>query len=96
MLTLEDCIAFSELTEEEILAIADHEHIPEMVAAEMGNYLVHSPSGEIRVRAIIVDDIKEAEDSGDRTRVIVLKLILKRYLGEHPVAERRQQTRPGF
>jgi len=96
MLTLEDCIAFSELTEEEILAIADHEHIPEMVAAEMGNYLVHSPSGEIRVRAIIVDDIKEAESSGDRTRVIVLKLILKRYLGEHPVAERRQQTRPGF
>ena len=96
MLTLEDCIAFSELTEEEILAIADHEHIPEMVAAEMGNYLVHSPSGEIRVRAIIVDDIKESERSGDRTRVIVLKLILKRYLGEHPVAERRQQKRPGF
>jgi len=96
MLTLEDCIAFSELTEEEILAIADHEHIPEMVAAEMGNYLVHSPSGEIRVRAIIVDDIKESECSGDRARVIVLKLILKRYLGEHPLAERRQQKRPGF
>lgn len=95
MLTLEDCIAFSELTEEEILAIADHEHIPEIVAAEMGNYLVHSPSGEIRVRAIIVDDIEEAGRCGNRMRVIVLKLILKRYLGEHPVAERRQQTRPG-
>ncbi len=94
MLTLEDCIALSELTEEEILAIADHEHIPAMAAAEMGNYLVHSPSGEMRVRAIIVDDIKEAERSGDGTRVIVLKLILKRYLGEHPVAERRQQRRP--
>jgi hypothetical protein len=66
-----------------------------MAAAEMGNYLVHTPSGEIRVRAIIVDDIKDAERSGDRTRVIVLKLILKRYLGEHPVAERRHQARPG-
>jgi hypothetical protein len=95
MLTLEDCIAFSELTEEEILAIADHEHIPEMVAAEMGNYLVHSPSGEIRVRAIIVDEIKDAARSGNRTRAIVLKLVLKHYLGEHPVAERRQQSRPG-
>ncbi len=95
MLTLEDCIAFSELTEEEILAIADHEHIPEIVAAEMGNYLVHSPSGEMRVRAIIADDIEQADRSGNRMRVIVLKLILKRYLGEHPVAERRQQTRPG-
>lgn len=96
MLTLEDCIALSELTEEEILAIADHEHIPEMAAAEMGNYLMHSPSGEICVRAIIVDDIKKAERSGNRTRAIVLKLILKRYLGEHSVAERRQQTHPGF
>ncbi len=95
MLTLEDCIAFSELTEEEILAIADHEHTPEIVAAEMGNYLVHSPSGEMRVRAIIADDIEEADRCGNRMRVIVLKLILKRYLGEHPVAERRQQTRPG-
>jgi hypothetical protein len=94
MLTLEDCIAFSELTEEEILAIADHEHIPKIVAAEMGHYLVHSPSGEVRVRAIIVDDIEEADRRGDGMRVIVLKLILKRYLEEHPVAERRQQTRP--
>jgi len=28
MLTIEDCIGLSELTEEEILAIAEHEHIP--------------------------------------------------------------------
>jgi len=33
MLTLQDCIELSELTEEEILAIAEHEHIPEMVTS---------------------------------------------------------------
>ena len=38
VLTLQDCIALSDLTEEEILAIAEHEHIPEIVAAELGNY----------------------------------------------------------
>jgi len=37
MLTLDDCIELSELTEEEILAIAEHEHVPEMVALERGN-----------------------------------------------------------
>ena len=42
MLTLQDCIELSELTEEEILAISEHEHIPEMVALELGNYLVHT------------------------------------------------------
>jgi len=46
MLTLEDCIAFSELSEDEIDAIAEHEHITEMAALELGNYLVHTPSGE--------------------------------------------------
>ena len=34
MLTIQDCIELSELTEEEILAIAEHEHIPEMAAIE--------------------------------------------------------------
>ena len=43
MLTLEDCIELSDLSEEEILAIAEHEHIPEMVAVELGAYLVHTP-----------------------------------------------------
>ena len=39
MLTLEDCIGLSGLTEEEILAIAQHEHIPQIAATELGNRL---------------------------------------------------------
>jgi hypothetical protein len=46
MLTIEDCIALSDLTEEEIDAIAEHEHIPEMLAIELGSYLVHLPDGK--------------------------------------------------
>ena len=30
MLTFEDCLGLSELNEDEILAIAEHEHIPEL------------------------------------------------------------------
>ena len=37
MLTFEDCLSLSELTEEEILAIAEHEHIPELAALELGS-----------------------------------------------------------
>ena len=33
MITLEDCIAFCGLTEEEVMALAEHEHVPEIVAA---------------------------------------------------------------
>ena len=33
MITLEDCIGMCGLTEEEVLAIAEHEHLPEVAAA---------------------------------------------------------------
>ena len=37
MITLEDCIAMCGLTEQEVLAIAEHEHIPEIAAAARRN-----------------------------------------------------------
>ena len=60
MLTIQDCIELSELTEEEILAIAQHEHIPEIAAIELGNYLIHTLDGEKRIKAMIVDDLNLA------------------------------------
>jgi hypothetical protein len=93
MLSIEDCIALSELSEAEIEAIAQHEHIPEMAAAEMGNYLIQSPDGEMRLRAMIVDDIREAQARGDATRLLALKLVCRNYLESHPAAERRGRPR---
>jgi S-ribosylhomocysteine lyase LuxS involved in autoinducer biosynthesis len=83
MLTLQDCIELSDLSEEEILAIAEHEHIPEMVAVEMGCYLVHSPSGEKRIKRMIVDDIDHARSTGNLKHVAMLKRVLKHYVAEH-------------
>ena len=40
MLSYQDCVELSDLTEEEIEAIAEHEHLPEIAALEMGSYLV--------------------------------------------------------
>lgn len=83
MLTIQDCIELSELTEEEILAIAEHEHIPEMAAVELGNYLIRTPEGERRVKAMIVDDIQAARAGGDFHRVLTLKVCLKHFLEHH-------------
>ena len=86
MLTLQDCIELSELTEDEILAIAEHEHIPEMVAVEMGSYLCHTPTGEKRVRRMIVDDIQHARESGNTRHAALLKTVLKHFVAEHHLA----------
>jgi hypothetical protein len=83
MLTIEDCIAFSELTEPEILAIAEHEHVPEMIAVEMGNYLLHRPHGETCIKSIILDDIRKAQERGDRRHVARLKMVLRHFMETH-------------
>jgi hypothetical protein len=83
VLTLEDCIALSELTEEEIDAIAEHEHLPEIVAAELGNYLVHCDDGTLCIRRMIRDDIETARARGDLVHAAKLKLVLKHFLQTH-------------
>lgn len=93
MLCLEDCLALCDLTEEEVLAIAQHEHIPEMAAVELGNYLVHTAGGEMRIKAIIRDDIAEAQARGDHHHALALKLVLRNFVLQHPRCEERHRQR---
>jgi len=82
-LSIQDCIDMSDLTEEEILAIAEHEQIPEVLAIELGSYLVHMPGGEKRIKQMIQDDMKRARESGDTQHTALLKSVLKQYLAHH-------------
>ncbi len=83
MLSIEDCIALSELTEAEIDAIAEHEHIPEIVAAEMGRYLLTQADGEMRISRMIADDIERARTHGDVVKIAQLKMVLKHFIETH-------------
>ena len=96
MLCLEDCLALCDLTEEEVLSIAQHEHIPEMAAVELGDYLVHTPEGEMRIKAIIRDDIAEASARVERQRELALKLLLRNFVLQHPHCEERHRTQLNF
>jgi hypothetical protein len=80
LLSLEDCIGLSGLTREEIDAIAEHEHLPEMIAAELGNYLVHTASGQRAIKNIIRDDICDAQARGDFRESAKLKLVLRHFV----------------
>jgi hypothetical protein len=80
MLTLKDCIAMSGLTRDEIDAIAEHEHVPEIVAAELANYLVCQPDGVPRIRRIIIDDIEMARSQGKVAHAARLKLVLQHFV----------------
>ena len=93
MLRLEDCLALCELTPDEVAAIAQHEHIPQIAAAELGDYLVHTPEGEMCVKSMIRDDIAVARARGDRTRELALKLMLRDFVQRHPCCDERRKGR---
>jgi hypothetical protein len=93
MLRLEDCLALCELTEDEVLAIAEHEGLPEIAAAELGHYLVRSPGGEMSIKSIIRDDLALARRRGDRERELALLLVLHNFIMQHPRCEERRKER---
>ena len=90
-LTFDDCLGLCDLSEAEILAIAEHEHLPAITALELGNYLVCTPEGEQRVKAMIRDDIAAAAARGDPARVLALKSVIRDYILRHPCCEARHR-----
>ncbi|MTI42616.1 hypothetical protein JM93_00918 [Roseibium hamelinense] len=83
MIALEDIIGLSGLTEDEILALAEHEHLPEVAAAAMGAYLMHSRDGPQKIRVMIEDDIRAALARGDWSHAKELFMALRHFLKEH-------------
>jgi DNA repair protein RadC len=86
MITLEDCIAFCGLTEEEVLAIAEHEHMPEAAACALAEYLLNREHGPEKIRDMIVDDVRSAQARGDAKHVRTLLHVLHHFLKAHPQA----------
>ena len=60
MLTLKDCIDLSDLSDAEVAAIAEHEHVPELVAAEIGCKLVNSTAGRLVLKRYIRENLVHA------------------------------------
>jgi hypothetical protein len=81
MISREDIIALSGLDPDEVDAIAEHEHIPEVAAAALGAYLLHEQHGPERIAAMIVDDIRAAVRSGNVAHARDLVMAL-RHLAE--------------
>ncbi len=90
MISLEDCIALCGLTKQEVLAIAEHEHVPEMAAAAIGRYLLKSPNGPEKIGDMIRDDIHDALSRGDKEHASELLMVLRHFLASHPQAQRSQ------
>jgi hypothetical protein len=84
MLTYNDCLGLSGLTPEQVAALTRHEHLPEIVALEMGWSLCGTPEGRRRVRQMILDEVATACRHGDPQGAARLGLALHHFLAAHP------------
>ena len=84
MITLEDCMGMCGLNEAEIAALAEHEHLAQMEAAALANYLLHQAGGVDRIRQMLIDDIRAAGKAGNLTHAAELLGALRHFLQHHP------------
>ncbi|MER2606741.1 MAG: hypothetical protein ABTQ29_12980 [Siculibacillus sp.] len=86
MISKDDILGLCDLDEDEIDAIAEHEHIPEVAAAALGNYMIHQANGAAQVHTMIVDDIREALGRQDGAHAASLYQTLRHFLAHHRLA----------
>ena len=84
MIALEDCIGLCGLSEAEVAAVAEHEHLPEIAAANLARYLLGRDHGPEQIRDILVDDIRHSVRYGNSRHAAELIGALRHFLGEHP------------
>jgi len=84
MISFEDCAAMCGLDMDEIAAIAEHEHVPELAAAALGNYLLHKAGGKAEIRRMLVEDIRAALAENRLEHATELLMALRHFMSEHP------------
>ncbi len=93
MLTFQDCIDLAGVTEAEIEAIAKHERIPAMIALELGDHMLHTPAGALKLRDFIVENLLRAQECNNCTDCAKLGRLLGRYLDAHPESRESDSDR---
>ncbi|MRU16254.1 hypothetical protein FDP25_12500 [Roseovarius sp. A21] len=88
MITLDDIEDMTCLTREEISALAEHEHLPELNASLMGDYIMHLRKGPQTVQQMICEDIRDALHRDDLPHARDLYRVLHHFLETHPEAAR--------
>ena len=92
MLSLEECLDFCDLAPEEIEAIAEHEHVPLIVAAEMGFQMLRSADGVGHIRSMLIDNAEHARERGMTERAEHLNVVCQQFLASHPLQPSRSPS----
>jgi len=85
MLSIEDCLGLCGLSEDELQLVAEHEHVPLIVAAELAAGLLRTPRGTYVLRGYMLDVLEKAVATGENDRARRLDRIIAGFVAAHPV-----------
>ncbi len=83
MLTYNDCLDICDVSQAEVDAVAEFEHVPALPALAEFDFLLHSDGGIRRIRHMIVDDIRHAQCTGHQQHARELRRVLTRFNKHH-------------
>ncbi|UCV14453.1 hypothetical protein [Quatrionicoccus australiensis] len=85
MLSIQDVLDYCDLDRGEIEAIAEHEHIPVTIAAELSEVLLCSPEGVCRLHTMIIENMTHALEQGKYEHVKSLSQTYEHLQRTHPI-----------
>ncbi|HRE16368.1 MAG TPA: hypothetical protein PLW86_04765 [Rhodocyclaceae bacterium] len=85
MLSMDDLLDYCELDRDEIAAVAEHEHLPLAVAAELSENLVDTPEGVAQLHQMVLDNIQHAKETGNKQHVRELARAYLHLQKTHPI-----------
>lgn len=84
MLTLQDCLDFCDVSEDIVDAIAEHDHLPPILAAELATCLACAPGGMHVIHRYLCDNAAASQRCRDGHRRDRVAAQLQSFEQAHP------------
>ena len=84
MLTLDECIGMSGLTDDEIAVIAERRRLPAIVAVEVGHTLLETAKGQVHPARLHQRPARKGEARGSAREGEHLDRVLTQFNARHP------------
>ena len=84
MISIKECLDYSDLTEDEVTIIAGLEHVPFATAVELACFLAQSEDGVEVLRSLLKNAISDAKNGGHATALKAAQRAYRQFVANHP------------
>ena len=86
MISIKECLDYSDLTEDEVATIAEHAHLPFACAAQLACGLAQSQDGTEVLRCLLRDAVCDAAECGHVEALKTARDACQQFAANHPEA----------